>query len=185
MPDELMTTFEKLWVALRSSWCDNHDLDGALAFSHDRAAMDFFHRIVQVNVDDTQVDRLIDDALRLFQEKKCDCMFTLSPLDRPADLGERLERRSFTEGMLASAMVYDPSTVPPPPQTVAEIDVSPDGEYDLWADVMCRGFGHDADDGRGRTRCANCARGAPLSSTCRRCAGGHDANLLAIRHGLH
>ena len=41
MPDELMTTFEKLWVALRAAWCDNHDLNGALAFSHDRAAMDF------------------------------------------------------------------------------------------------------------------------------------------------
>ncbi len=142
MPDELMTTFEKLWVALRASWCDNQDLNGALAFSHDRAAMDFFHRVVQVNVDDTQVDTLIDDALRLFQQKKYDCMFTLSPLDRPTDLGERLERRGFTEGMLASAMVYAPSTAPPPPQTVAEINVSPDSEYDLWAEVMCRGFGH-------------------------------------------
>ena len=70
MPNELMTTFEKLWVALRAQWCDNHDLNGALAFSHDRALMDFFHRVVQVNVDDSQVDRLIDDAIRLFQEKK-------------------------------------------------------------------------------------------------------------------
>ena len=143
MPDELMITFEKLWVALRAQWCDNHDLDGALAFSHDHAAMDFFHRVVQVNVDDPQVDRLIDDAIRLFQEKKYDCMFTLSPLDRPADLGERLERRDFTAGMLASAMVYDPPATPPRAETVAEIDMSPDGEYDLWADVMCRGFGHD------------------------------------------
>ena len=143
MPNELMTTFEKLWVALRAQWCDNHDFNGALAFSHDRAAMDFFHRVVQVNVDDSQVDRLIDDAIRLFQEKKYDCMFTLSPLDRPADLSERLERRGFTEGMLASAMVYDPPTAPPPAETVAEINVSPDGEYDLWADIMCRGFGHD------------------------------------------
>ena len=98
MPNELMTTFEKLWVALRASWCDNHDLNGALAFSHDRAAMDFFHRIVQVNVEDTQVDRLIDDALRLFQEKKYDCMFTLSPMDRPANLGERLKGRRFHRG---------------------------------------------------------------------------------------
>ena len=143
MPDEMMNAFEKLWVALRASWCDNHDLDGALAFSHDRAAMDFFHRIVQINVDDTQVDRLIDDAIRLFQEKQYDCMFTLSPLDRPVDLGERLERRGFKEGELASAMVCDPPTAPPVPQTAAEINVSPDSEYDLWADVMCRGFGHD------------------------------------------
>ena len=138
MPDELMTTFEKLWVALRAAWCNNHDLNGALAFSHDRAAMDFFHRIVQVNVDDAQVDRLIDDAIRLFQERQYNCMFTLSPIDRPADLGERLKKRGFTEGLLASAMVYDPPTAPPIPQTVAEIDVSPDSEY-----VMCRGFGHD------------------------------------------
>ena len=69
MSDELMTTFEKLWVTLRASWCDNHDLDGALAFSHGRAAIDFFHHVVQVNVNDAQVDRLIDDALHLFQEK--------------------------------------------------------------------------------------------------------------------
>ena len=143
MPNEMMTTFEKLWITLRASWCDNHDLNGALAFTHDRGAMDFFHRVVQVNVDDAQVDRLIDDAIRLFQEKQYDCMFTLSPLDRPVDLGERLGKRGFTEGMLASAMVYDPPTVPPSPQTVAEINISPDDEYDLWADVMCRGFGHD------------------------------------------
>ena len=95
MPDEMIITFEKLWVALRARWCDNHDLNGALAFSHDRAAMDFFHRVVQVNVDDAQVDRLIDDAIRLFQEKKFDCMFTLSPLDRPPNLGERLENPWF------------------------------------------------------------------------------------------
>ena len=143
MSDELMSTFEKLWVALRAAWCDNHDLNGALAFSHDRAAMDFFHRIVQVHVDDAQVDRLIDDAIRLFQEKKYDCMFTLSPLDRPTGFGDRLKRRGFTEGMLASAMVYDPPTAPRSAHTVAKITVSPDEEYDLWADVMCRGFGHD------------------------------------------
>ena len=95
MSDELMNTFEKLWVVLRAAWCDNHDLNGALGVSHDRGAMDFFHRVVQVNVDDAQVDRLIDDAIRLFQEKKYDCMFTLSPLDRPADLGERLGKRGF------------------------------------------------------------------------------------------
>ena len=70
MPNELMTIFEKLWVALRASWCDNHDLNGALAFSHDRAAMDFFHRVVQVNVDDAQVDRLIDDALSPVSREK-------------------------------------------------------------------------------------------------------------------
>ena len=121
MSDEMMTTFEKLWIALRAAWCDNHDLNGALAFSHDRAAMDFFHRIVQVNVDDTQVDRLIDDAICLFQEKKYDCMFTLSPLDRPANLSKRLERRGFTEGMLASAMVYDPPTAPPPPKLLRKL----------------------------------------------------------------
>ena len=143
MSDEMMATFEKLWVALRAAWCNTHDLNGALAFSHDRAAMDFFHRVVRVNVDAPQVDRLIDDAIRLFREKEYDCMFTLSPLDRPTDLGERLKRRSFTEGMLASAMVYDPPTTPPSAETVAEIAISPDGEYDLWADVMCRGFGHD------------------------------------------
>ena len=120
MSDEMMTTFEKVWVTLRAAWCDNHDLSGALAFSHDRAAMDFFHRVVQVNVDHPQVDRLIDDAIRLFQEKKYDCMFTLSPLDRPTDLGERLERRGFTEGMLASAMIYDSPTTPPSAETVAE-----------------------------------------------------------------
>ena len=174
MSDELMDTFERLWVALRAAWCDNHDLNGALAFSHDRAAMDFFHRVVQVNVDDPQVDGLIDNAIRLFQEKEYDCMFTLSPLDRPTDLGERLERRGFTEGMLASAMVYDPPTTPPFAESAAEIDISPDEEYDLWADVMCRGFGHDQTMGEvGRSvlivpevrRYLACVDGIPAGTT--------------------
>ncbi len=141
MSDEFMTIFEKLWITLRARWCDNHDLGGALAFSHDRVKIPSFHRVVQVNVDEARVDGLIDDALHLFRDKNFDCAFTLSSLDRPADLGERLKQRCFEEGVLASAMIYDPTATPPSAQTIAEVDVSPDSEYDLWAEVMRRGFG--------------------------------------------
>ena len=91
MSDELIQKhFEKLWIDFRKRWCDNHDLAGAQAFSHDLAKIVFFHRVVNISVDLAEVDRLIDDAIRLFQEKSFDCIFTLSPLDRPANLGERL-----------------------------------------------------------------------------------------------
>lgn len=142
MSDEFVTAFEKLWIAFRAQWCNNHNLDGALAFSHERVKIPFFHRIVQVNVDDSRVDGLIDDALHLFREKGFDCAFTLSQLDRPADLGKRLERRGFAQGALASAMVYDPSTPRMPVRTVAQVDISNETEYDTWADVMCRSFDH-------------------------------------------
>ncbi len=142
MPDEFMSKFEKLWITLRAQWCDNHDLGGALAFSHDRVRIDFFHRVVQVNVEDARVDGLIDEVLQLFQDKGFDCAFTLSPLDRPAALAERLEHRGFTCGILASAMIYDPSETPSPVRTVVQVDVSDENEYEIWADVMCRSFSH-------------------------------------------
>ena len=142
MTDELMTTFEKLWITHRAQWCDNHNLDGARAFSHDRVKIAFFHRVAQVNVDEERVDGLIDEALRLFQDKSFDCAFTLSPLDHPIDLGERLEGRGFTRGILASAMVYDHSAEQPPMRSAAKVALSDESEYDIWADVMCRSFGH-------------------------------------------
>ena len=138
MPDELMQTFERVWVDFRARWCDIHDLAGAQAFSRDLVKIVFFHRVV--NVDDTQVDRLIDDAIRLFRDKSFDCVFTLSPLDRPPDLGQRLVERGFIRGAAASAMVHVPPSSPPLLCSAAQVNVSDESEYEIWADVMCRGF---------------------------------------------
>lgn len=140
MPDELMQTFERLWIDFRARWCDNHDLAGARAFSHDLVKVVFFHRVVNVNVDDAQVDRLIDDANRLFRDKSFDCVFTLSPLDRPPDLGQRLAVRGFTRGALASAMVHVPPATPPRLRSAVEVHVSDESEYEIWSDMMCRSF---------------------------------------------
>ena len=146
-PDEFLSVFEKLWIAFRAEWCDEHDLGGALAFGHDRVKTDFFHRVVRVRVDDERVDRLVDDALHLFQDKGFDCTFTLSPQDRPLDLGRRLEGRGFERGILASAMMRDADRAPSPVPTVARVDVSDESEYEVWADVTCRCFGHPAEMG--------------------------------------
>ena len=113
MSDEFLRAFERLWIDVRGRWCENHDLAGARAFSHDLIKHVFFHRVVNVNVERAQVDRLINDAIRLYLDKSFDCVFTLSPLDRPPDLGERLTARGFTHGALASAMVYNPPPMPP------------------------------------------------------------------------
>ena len=142
MSHELMKTFEELWIDSRARWCDNHDLGGAQAFSHDFLKIVFFHRVVNVSVADTQVDRLIDDAIRLFRDKEFDCVFTLSPLDQPADLGERLVARGFKHDTLASAMVYVPPAEKPQSASAAQVEVSNEAEYDTWADVMCRSFDH-------------------------------------------
>jgi GNAT superfamily N-acetyltransferase len=139
MADEYTTTFEKLWVEFRARWCDSHDLGGALAFSHERVKIPMFHRVVQVDVDEEQVDKLIDDALQLFREKNFDCAFTLSPLNRPADLAQRLEQRGFTLGLQPLAMVCDQPAEPLKPGP-AVVTVSDETEYDIWADVMCRSF---------------------------------------------
>ncbi len=141
MTDKFTSTFEKLWITFRAQWCDNHDLGGALAFTHDRVKIDFFHRVVQVEVDDARVDGLIDDALQLFQTKRFESAFTLSPLDRPAAaLARRLEHRGFARGKQASAMIHEPSAVPPAAGSVVQVETSAADEYEMWADVMCRSF---------------------------------------------
>ena len=103
----------------------------------------------------------------LFQEKKYDCMFTLSPLDRPADLGERLERRGFTEGLLASAMVYDPSycttvqSKQPRKSMSRPIANMTFGRMSCAVDsVMTRRWARVGRD------VLSCPRSAPLSSAC-------------------
>ena len=140
MADEFMNTFERLWIDFRACWCDNHDLAGAQAFSHDLVKTVFFHRVVNVNVDESHVDRLIDNAIRLFRDKSFDCVFTLSPLDHPPDLGQRLTERGFTRGASPSAMVHVPLASPPLLRSAAQVNVSDESEYEIWADVMCRGF---------------------------------------------
>ena len=83
MSDQFTTTFEKLWIGFRASWCDSHDLDGATAFSKKSVKVPMLHRVVQIDVPDSMVDPMIDRALAHFRERNFDCAFTLSPLDRP------------------------------------------------------------------------------------------------------
>ena len=142
MSRDLTQTFEELWIDFRGRWCDNHDLAGAQAFSHELVKIVFFHRVVNVRVDDSDVDRLIDDAIQLYRERGFDCVFTLSPLDQPSHLGQRLVERGFTKGVLASAMVYAAPPVPPQLHSAAEVELSEEPEYDTWAEVMCRSFDH-------------------------------------------
>jgi len=86
------------------------------------------------------VDRLIDDAIRLFRDKSFDCVFTLSPLDRPAELGKRLTARGFTQGAWAATMVHDPSAKQSLSRSAAQVEESDECDYDNWAEVMCRSF---------------------------------------------
>ncbi|MEE3372013.1 MAG: GNAT family N-acetyltransferase [Planctomycetota bacterium] len=140
MHDEYVSTFERLWVTLRAKWCDTHSLSGALAFTDDHLKIDFFHRVVQVNVGDAQVDRLIDNALELFRSKRFACAFTLSPLDRPTALAERLEQRGFERGMQASAMTYEASAESSSLPAIVQAETSEADEYEIWSDVMCQSF---------------------------------------------
>ena len=145
MADEFTNTFEKLWVEFRARWCDSHDLGGALAFSHERVKISMFHRVVQVEAAPDRVDRLIDDALSFFAKKEYDCAFTLSPLDRPVNMGELLEQRGFTHALHPIAMVCDQAAAPlAPGQAQIEEPTTRAGtrQFDTWADVMCRSFDH-------------------------------------------
>ena len=145
MHDEFMLTFENLWVTFRARWCNEHELDGALAFTHDRVKIDFFHRVVQVNVDDSRMDELVADAIYLFQDKGLECAFTLSPLDHPAAFAKRLEHRGFFCGRLASAMIHCPTWTASPVRTVSKVNRSNESEYEIWADAICRSFGHPSE----------------------------------------
>ena len=105
-----------------------------------------FHRVVQVDVPAERVDRLIDDALEFFREKVYDCLFTLSPLDRPADMAERLRQRGFELALLPVAMLCDQPAGPVAAEEV-EVEVAGAVDYDTWAEIMCTCFGNPPEAG--------------------------------------
>ncbi|MCY3764771.1 MAG: GNAT family N-acetyltransferase [Gemmatimonadetes bacterium] len=146
MSDQFTKTFEKLWIGFRARWCDSHELGGATAFSHEELKVPMLHRVVQIDVPGAMVDTMIDSALDHFRERDFDCAFTLSPLDRPADLAERLKRRGFAFELQAVAMLCDRDVRPLCSESVEVEELDP-SRYGVWADIMCRSF--DFPDGVG------------------------------------
>lgn len=138
MVADLTRAFEKLWIALRARLCDSHDLNDALVFTQDQIKIPFLYRVIQINCAD--VDRLIDDTLSLYRDKDFDCIFTLSSLDYPADLGQRLQQRGFTAGALASIVVHE-SLAMPIIDSAISIGIA-DEEYNTWNDVSRHSFEH-------------------------------------------
>jgi len=142
--DNFAATFEQAWLNQHLRWCDQHDLNGAIAFSHPWAKITYFHRVAKINVTASEVDCLIDDAIQLFNEKDFPCIFTVSPLDRPNDLPERLTARGFREGAVCSAMHHHQGAPLPKPNGPIEIQLA-DSHYDDWATIMCRSFDVSSD----------------------------------------
>ena len=143
--DEFTTAFENHWNDFRARWCDSFDLGGARAFSHKQVKTVMLHRVTQVDVPASDTGRLIAAAVQFYREKCFDCAVTLTPLDRPADLAERLQRRGFELVLMSVAMLRDQ----PADHLIADgiaddvrVDVANAGQYDVWADVMCRCFGN-------------------------------------------
>lgn len=137
MPDDFTRVFESVWIAFRSRWCERTALNGALAFSHDQIKITMFHRVLQVNVDEERVDGMIDDALAFFEEKGYVCAFTLSPLDRPADISRQLQDRGFEYTMQGAAMLCDEVIAP---ETSAPILVEESVIDDQWINIACNAF---------------------------------------------
>ena len=151
MTDEFTIAFEKHWNDFRARWCDSRDLGGARTFSHDDVKIVMFHRVTRVDVPADDADRLIGDAVQFYRDKYFDCIVTLSPLDRPVDLGERLQRRGFELALMPVAMLCDQPAEPVVAEDV-RVDVVNAGQYDVWADIMCRCFGNPPEAGElGRT----------------------------------
>ena len=146
MSDTFTTTFEKLWIGFRARWCDSHDLGGATAFSHEDVRVPMLHRVVRIDVPDAMVDALIDRALEYFRDRDFECAFTLSPLDRPVDLAERLKSRGFRFELQAVAMRCDRDVRPFVSESVEIVELDPD-RYDVWAATMCRSFDFPDDVG--------------------------------------
>jgi ribosomal protein S18 acetylase RimI-like enzyme len=141
MGDDFTQAFESAWCDLRARWCVRHDLGGAVAFTHPQVKIPMTHRVVQVGVELSEVDGLIDAALALFQRQRHDCAFTLSPLDRPANLAEHLTRRGFALTVQAAAMVFDPQAQPgAAPSAQVVVEVQDPSQYGKWSEVMCRSF---------------------------------------------
>ena len=137
--DDFTRVFEQLWVEFRARWCASRDLGGARAFHHDHVKIPMLHRVVQIDAEPGDADRLIDAALRHFRDKAFDCAFTLTPLDRPADLGGRLLQRGFDLAIQATAMLCDRPAEPLRAPEV-EVVVPGAGEFGPWAEVWCRSF---------------------------------------------
>lgn len=141
MTDEFTRIFENHWNEFRARWCDSTDLGGARAYSHDEVKAVMFHRVAQIDVAGEEADRLIDAAVRFFREKQYDCLFTLSPLDRPADMAERLRQRGFELALLPVAMLCDRLAGPDSAEGV-EVETAGGGRYGTWAEIMCTCFGN-------------------------------------------
>ena len=146
MTDEFTRTFENHWNEFRARWCDSTDLGGARAYSHEEVKAVMFHRVAGVDVPEGEADRVIDAAVRFFREKQYDCLFTLSPLDRPADMAERLRQRGFELALLPVAMLCDRLDGPVAAEDV-EMEVVGAGCYDTWAEIMCACFGNPPEAG--------------------------------------
>ena len=139
MSDPFTETFEKLWIGFRAGWCDSHDLGGATAFSHEEVKVAMLHRVVRIDVPGAMVDTMIDRALAHFRERDFDCAFTLSPLDRPGDLAQRLQGRGFSLELQAVAMCCDRGVQPFVSESIEVEELDP-RRYGVWADIMCRSF---------------------------------------------
>lgn len=146
MNSEFTNVFERVWNDFRARWCERSNLAGACAFSHDEIKIVMFHRVTQVDVADIDVDRLIDAAIQFYRRKRYDCVFTLSPLDRPRDLEEHLQRRRFERVLLPVAMLCDQPAEPFEAEGI-EVEVIGGSQYDTWASIMCTCFGNPSESG--------------------------------------
>ena len=144
-----------------------------------------FHRVARVDVPEGEADRLIDDAVRFFREKQYDCLFTLSPLDRPADMAERLRQRGFELALLPVAMLCDRLDGPVAAEDV-EVEIAGAGCYDTWAEIMCACFGNPPRSRGGGDVRFSCVPEVRLYLASRHGrAGRHGAAVFAERHRLH
>ena len=182
--DEFTRTFENHWNDFRARWCDSTDLGGARAYSHDTVKAVMFHRVARVDVAGEEADRVIDAAVWFFRGKQYDCLFTLSPLDRPADMAERLKQRGFELALLPVAMLCDRPAGPVSAEEV-EVEVAGAERYDTWAEIMCTCFGNPLEAVEvGRT--VLCVPEVRLYLASRGGRAGRDgAAVLAERHRLY
>jgi ribosomal protein S18 acetylase RimI-like enzyme len=91
------------------------------------------------------VDRRIDEAIAAFRAAGVSAAWSVGPLSRPRDLGDRLLARGFELDQDLAWMAADlerPRRIEQPTNLVIE-RVTTQAHHEGWLDVMDRGFGHD------------------------------------------
>ncbi len=95
----------------------------------------------RIRSDDASVDRVIDEVEDWLRARGTVPHFRVSPLTRPSNLAQILERRGFVQTEAETQMLLAAADVAPPPNPAVIVEQIEASEIARWVEIQHRGFG--------------------------------------------